>query len=381
MGEIDRLPTASAYCQARQKLKPELFLHLNSIVRDSFYELYEEEGAVRRWRGHRLLAVDGTRLNVPDTAETRAHFTVQANQFEGAERVQALGSILYDLLNDLGLDAAIGEKQGEKEFIFSDHWLQTEAGDVLIMDRGFADYAVMAFLAKHGREYLIRFPRHSYRAVNEFWADEGVKEKVVEIEAPPASAPSSTGRFVRDESLALRLRVRLIKVKLKTGEWEVLGTSLLDEQKYPTSEFKELYHKRWGVETYLDRIKNIFEVERFSGQNVHTIEQDFFGVIFLATLDGVLSKSADRELSKEGRKRKRQHRPQVNRSVSYSALLDHVIELLVDERVSIEEVLEELHTLFKTNPTLHRKGRSYPRTQLRASQKVWFYRYKKRINA
>jgi hypothetical protein len=130
--------------------------------------------------------------------------------------VQALGGILHNLLNDIGLDAAIGEKQGEKQFVFSDHWLQTGAGDLLVMDRGFADFALMAFFAKHRREYLIRFPRRSCRAVNQFWAARGVKEALVKIEAPPASATSSTGRFIRDEALAPRLRVKLINVKLAT---------------------------------------------------------------------------------------------------------------------------------------------------------------------
>jgi hypothetical protein len=87
--------------------------------------------------------------------------------------VQALGSILYNLLNDTGLDAAIGEKQGEKQFTFSDYWLQKEAGDLLVMDRGFADCAVMAFFAKHRREYSIRIPRRRCRAVNQFWAARG----------------------------------------------------------------------------------------------------------------------------------------------------------------------------------------------------------------
>ena len=38
--------------------------------------------------------------------------------------------------------------------------------------------------------------------------------------------------------------------RLATGELEVLVTTLLDETTYPTQEFKELYHYRWGIETY-----------------------------------------------------------------------------------------------------------------------------------
>jgi len=40
--------------------------------------------------------------------------------------------------------------------------------------------------------------------------------------------------------------LRLIRVKLKSGEIEVLATLLLEEQTYPSTWFKHLYHLRWG---------------------------------------------------------------------------------------------------------------------------------------
>ena len=44
------------------------------------------------------------------------------------------------------------------------------------------------------------------------------------------------------------LRLRLIRVELDNNEVEVLITNLMDEQIFPASEFKALYHLRWGVE-------------------------------------------------------------------------------------------------------------------------------------
>jgi hypothetical protein len=41
LDELENVPTASAYCQARQKLQPALFLYLNERVTDGFYQLYE----------------------------------------------------------------------------------------------------------------------------------------------------------------------------------------------------------------------------------------------------------------------------------------------------------------------------------------------------
>ena len=46
------------------------------------------------------------------------------------------------------------------------------------------------------------------------------------------------------------LTVRFVRLRLSTGEWEVRVTSLCDEAAYPTAGFLELYHWRWGVETF-----------------------------------------------------------------------------------------------------------------------------------
>jgi hypothetical protein len=43
------------------------------------------------------------------------------------------------------------------------------------------------------------------------------------------------------------INVRFVRVRLSTGEFEVLVTSLLDEAKYPAAGFLELYGLRWGV--------------------------------------------------------------------------------------------------------------------------------------
>lgn len=375
LGEVEQVPTASAYCQARQKLQPALFVQLNRQVVAGFYRLYEEDGEVRRGRGPRVVGIDGSVLNVPDTKETRAHYSGQANQHAGGRRVQALSRVCYDVLNDIGLRAALSKKQAEKQFIFDQHVAATTVGDVVVLDRGYADYAVMAFLVHHQREFVVRLPRGGFTAVQEFWAS-GAREHVV-----PLTVPRKQRRVVRAHGWPCTLSVRLVRVELEGGEVEVLGTSLLDAQAYPWAEFKQVYGWRWGSETYHDRIKNIFEVERFSGRTVGSIEQDFYGVMFLATLAGVLSKSAEAELVQESAAASCKYEPQVNHALSYLALVDHTVALLLDPHCSVERTLGELHHLFKTNPSLRRPGRKAPRKKASASRQLWFHRYTKRVLA
>jgi len=60
-------------------------------------------------------------------------------------------------------------------------------------------------------------------------------------------------------------------------------------------DLEELYKKRWEIETHFDRLKNVFEVERFSSRTVVGIEQDFYGIVLLGTLAGLVAKEEDEE--------------------------------------------------------------------------------------
>jgi Transposase DDE domain len=375
LGAVWRVVTASAYRQARQKVQPEVFVHLNTVACEEYYARYGAEDEVVLWHGHRVLGMDGSYLNLPDTAETRHEFSVQTNQHPGAEQVQALASVLYDLRNDLGLSAALGPKQAEKTHLFATHLAVTRRGDVLVCDRAYADYSVMAMLLAWQCHFVIRFPRQSFTAVNAFWASPA-QERVVTL-----AVPMSARAYVREQQLLPTLRVRVMKVLLPGGEVEVLGTDLLDARRYPAAEFKTVYGWRWNHETYHDRIKNIFEIERFSGKSVQAIKQDFYGVIFLATLESILSKPAQAALTAQGEARACRTAPQVNRAVSYVTVLDHIVQLLGDPHHSPASTLAAIERLLLTSPTRHRPGRQFPRHKRSAAFRLRFAKYGKRIVA
>lgn len=371
---LTELPSASAYCQARQKLDPQLFAELNHQVVTDFYALSQTDASLVRWQGHRLLGADGTRLNVPDTALLREHFGVQGNQHETFP--QATAVVLYDLGNDLGLAATFGAVRGEKTSLFEQLWVHTQPSDVLVLDRNFADYEIIAHALQTGRHVVIRCP-YQFTVVKAFW-DSAATDACVTLSAPdsPFLRPK-----VRAGTLPPALTVRLLKFRLPGGESEVLLTTLCDGQRYPYAVFYPLYGRRWGQETYYDRFKNIFEVERWSGQSVLALQQDFFGVLFLMTLESVLAQRAQASLTQRAQGRQPKTTAQVNRAVSYVALVDHAVALLLDPRVSPARTLAKLHQLFQTSPNRKRPGRHVSRTKPKYARQVRHHKYRKRLLA
>jgi hypothetical protein len=375
VGQVWRVVTASAYSQARQKVQPAVFVHLNTVACTEYYTRYGADREVELWHGQRVLGVDGSYLNLPDTEETRRRFSVQTNQHLGGEQVQALASVLYDLRNDLGLSAALGPKQAEKNLVFAQHLDALQAGDVVVGDRAYADYSVMATLVARQCHFVIRFPCQSFTAVNAFWTTPAA-EQVVTL-----AVTSKARAYVAKQHLPTTLQVRLVKVILATGEVEVVGTDLLDAATYPATEFKVVYGWRWQHETYHDRLKNIFEVERFSGTSVQAIEQDFYGVVFLATLESIVSKPAQAQLTAQGQGRGCATLPKVNRAVSYVAVLEHVVELLGNPRLTPGQTLAAMEPLLRTNPTRQRTGRQFARNKRSAAHRLRFAKYTKRVLA
>jgi hypothetical protein len=353
-------------------MKPEFFKALNEETINFFYK-YEGGELVKRWRGFLLWTIDCSRINLPDTAETREKYGVQANQY--GEAAQAQASFLCDLLNEITINSSLDTiKRSEKSFIFEEHAKYYRKDVLAIYDRLYADYSVIAFHAKNGTNFLIRCPiKGTFREVEGF-VKSGRTDEVVTLKVTEGQR-----RYVEENGLPAEVGVRLTKVRLESGEIEVLVSSLLDREKYRVRDFKWLYNKRWGVETYLDRLKNQLEVERFSSKKLIGIEQDFYGVVFISTLESVLSKEDEEEVSEESRRKNLKYQYKINKAVSYSALVDHVIDLLVNLDKSPEEVVEELSKLFKSGRTPIRPGRKFERKNLTPSQKLRYHKYKKRI--
>jgi hypothetical protein len=370
------LLTGSAYCQARQKLKPELFVHLNASVVEEFTHLAQAEQTWQSWRGHRLLGADGSKLNLPDSAELRAVYSLTGNQHGAAGLcVQGLALVLYDLLNDLGLAAHLGALRHEPQVLIERLGAWTQANDLLVLDRNFSDYLLIAWAVQNQRQLVIRCQSNSFACVQDFLAAAEF-DRVVSLPCPKRQKTTSA---VRALGLPAALTVRLLKFTLPTGETEVLLTTLVDPHLYPQAEFYQVYGWRWNQETYYDRLKNIFEVERFSGLSKLAIEQDFYGVIFLATLESALAQSAQSALTAAAQRRAAKAQPQVNRAISYVSLLDYTVALLADPQGSLEEVVGQLHRLFQTNPKYNAAGRKFDRPRRSPSRSLRNQRYRKRI--
>ena len=241
--------TPGGWTQARAKLKHTAFCELNqSCVLPAAYPS-DQAPPPRRWKDHRLLAIDSSLVRLPHSKDIAKAFGLSAvsNQTgaTGTEYPQARISGLYDGLNQIGLDARLEPNTvGEIDLAF-EHLTRFEKRDVALVDRGFTGYGLLAHFIKANKDVVARCSTGSFLAAQElFRLNRAGQSKRVRLWVPPDQRSSLLAL-----GLPLPIVVRFVSLRLSTGEREGSATTLLDEATYPTQEFKEVYHCCWGIET------------------------------------------------------------------------------------------------------------------------------------
>ena len=226
--------TKSAFSQARHKLHAGAFVELNAAQVDYFYAHFP----YHTWKGLRLLAVDGSTGQLPETPDVIAHF----GRLGDATPLGRM-SQLCDILNNVIIEALIGPMAaGEREYTAC-HFKKIGSGDLILLERGYPAFWLFALIVDKNADFCARMPVGVWDVIDEFVAS-GQTEQIIDL-SPGTSAIKACQ--ARNLSTA-PLKVRLLRIELDNGKVEVLITTLLDAGLYPYSDFKALYHQRWPVE-------------------------------------------------------------------------------------------------------------------------------------
>ena len=283
---------------------------------EEFYT--DNDESIKLWNGFRVLAVDGSRLSLPDTQELEKTYGKTKNQSETGV-VQARISVLYDVLNKFAIDGCLSPLSTAEGILALSHLVFSKKGDLIIYDRGYPSFNLIYEHFDRGIDFLMRVKVGFSHVTREF-NESGLDSDIVIIH-PGKNTKFSNKPYSKD----IFKEVRLVKVELASGEVEVLITSLIDSEKYPNSIFKDLYFLRWGVETFYDELKNKIKAEHFSGYSQHSIIQDFYAALFVSNVQSLIVGEINDELAEEFTENKYQYK--VNSNLSYGFLKDRIITL------------------------------------------------------
>jgi len=144
------------YCKARHRLS---LSHLKAAVCCTGKALHQHAASSWLWHGFRVLVVDGTTVLMPDTADNQAYYPKQSVQKKG------LGSPIMRMVGLLSLatggcvDYATGKYQGKgsgETSLFAQLMHNMDKKDLLIADRYYTTFAIMALMIKRGTPLVFR---------------------------------------------------------------------------------------------------------------------------------------------------------------------------------------------------------------------------------
>ena len=365
--------TSSAFTQARKKLSHTAFIELN----DHTVSFYFRDDDIRRLRGFRCLGVDSSLVILPNTKEIREAFgTVSINRGDGKDLgcyAAAKFQCCYDVLNRIAVKTSFSPGKGYEVDLAIEMLPNLTSRDLLIFDRGYASYKMLASLVKAGVSYVVRCPRNSFKVTESLFAGKGPNSIVATL-----AAHKSQKKYLEKLGLPNNILVRFVSVLLSTGEIEVLATSLMDtkETTFTPDFFKEVYCLRWGVESFFGIIKGRLALENFTGKTVESVKQDFWSAILISNMETIMTEDIERELNED--LEDNQPIKKINKSVSFNALKNMAFELFYEK--DTDYAVDQLTKLFSMNTLTQRKHRVVPRREASAKRSLNFHkRIKKQV--
>lgn len=282
----EETPTKSAFCQQRAKVSPEALKFLFAI----FTEMLMKADKPKTFRGYRLLACDGSDINIPYNPSDTESFHQNPNK-KGYNQLHL--NALFDVLNGIYVDCVLepDRKSHERKAfntMIDRYSLDTPA--IIMADRGYESYNLFAHLIQSGQKFIIRLKdadsngiistyKCPYNEKGEFdcyikttltWKQ---TNDVKEQRQTYTYVPRQSFDFYDDNTVFYPLCLRILCIEVAPGIFEYLATNL-DPKEFTPEDIKELYHYRWGEENSFRDLKYTIDLVHFHSKKRNYVEQE-----------------------------------------------------------------------------------------------------------
>lgn len=262
-----KVPSKSSICEARQRVGPQVMSRLFSQVARPL-ATPETPGAFLG--GLRLMSLDGTLLDVPDTASNARVFGYPGSRpgtraaFPKARLVLLVESGTHLIVDALLCPYRMGERVRALRLLRA-----VGEGMLVMWDRGLHSFKMVQAALHQQAHFLGRVPANIKFAGMESLADGSYLSWI---------APDRKSK----RKGATRIQVRVIEYTLEEDETPQtyrLITDLVDIALFPALLLAQEYHQRWEVENTLDELKTHLNGRKtpIRSQNPREVVQEVYG--------------------------------------------------------------------------------------------------------
>ncbi|MGL5098237.1 MAG: IS4 family transposase [Planctomycetia bacterium] len=267
-------PARSSLCEARQRLGVEpVRAVFDRVVRP--LATPTTPGAF--YRGLRLMGIDGTILDTPDTPANAARFERSTGGRGEGAFPQLRKVSLVELGTHVEVALAIGGWQDSEQKLVEPLWDKIPADALLLADRGFFSCEHWKTLDSRGVKLLLRIKNNLVLKPIRRLPDGSYEAKI--YPSPRDRSHDRNGVLVRVIEYALDDPQRV-----GHGETHRLMTNLFDAERYPAKELACEYHERWEIELVFDEQKTHLDPLRagkpadFRSETPAGVEQEVYAL-------------------------------------------------------------------------------------------------------
>ena len=345
---------ASSLCKARHKIDEQLFLDLHG-------EILKQEGEAFRWKGYRLFAVDGMKINLPRPLGKFGYPFPNQDCFYP----QGLVSCLYRLHDKVPVDFSL-TAHGCERTAAQAHLSAVGMGDLVVFDRGYFSFEMLYAMRRSGAHSLFRIPDNSASDFQTF-LDRNLDEAVISLTPSPsvryqlvASDPSQSCEAVA---------MRVIRYTLK-GNGYLLATTLTETRNISHQELADLYHRRWEVEELYKISKEFIVIDEFHSKNERGVRQELYAHFNLVALTRLFT-SPGEELVRDGVGNSGENKFQqaVNFKNALAVVGHYLEELVLASNEMVTRAVDHVFELICHTTSAVRPGRSFPRVSKKPLKK------------
>lgn len=264
---------ASAYIQARQRLPQAC---LERVLAATAQAAERRAAPSSQLQGRPVKVVDGSSVQLPDTAANQQDYPQPSGQKRGCGFPVLKLVVLFSLASGALLDVVLGNLHSHDLRLFHRLWECLQAGDILLGDRAYGEYATLAGLPRQGVDVVARL--HARRRVDfrkarqrlghhdgVFLWRKGCLQSTILTPAQWAALPAEIQvRIVRFTAAGRGLRTQRI----------TLVTTLLDAARYPAAELSARYLRRWRIELCLRDVKTTLGLEQLRCQSPAMVRKE-----------------------------------------------------------------------------------------------------------
>ena len=299
LGCSAEIVSAPAVVQQRDKISEAAF--------PSLFDLFvQKTDSPKLYKGFRLLAADGSVIQIP----TNPH---HLDSYFPSVNGQAAYSLLhldamYDLLQHTYTDAILlGQRKANERAALCDMVDRSVLDKVLLIaDRGYESYNLMAHIQEKGWNFLIRIQDIlNSRGIAAGLDLPGTEEFDISLQlCLTTKQTNETKRLYKnrnaykyipsnvtfdylpkknrkhDPTVFYSLPFRIVRFKITANSYETVVTNL-DAVAFPSRELKTLYNMRWGIETAFRELKYTVGLLHFHAKKVEYIYQEVFARLIM----------------------------------------------------------------------------------------------------